>query len=103
MIARGQRVEVRRTFTQLDFDRFAELSGDDNPIHVDPEFAATTRFGRTLCHGMLLFGSASAVIKNHLPGPGTVILEKALKFPGPTFAGDECTIRIEVLSISADG
>jgi acyl dehydratase len=102
MIERGQVVEVRRRFTQEDFDRFAALSGDDNPIHVDAVFAARTRFGRTLCHGMLLFSAASAVIRNHLPGPGTVILDQALKFPGPTFAGDECKIRIEVLSISPD-
>jgi acyl dehydratase len=100
-LERGQAVEVRRTFTQEDFDRFAELSGDDNPIHVDREFAAKTRFGRTLCHGMLLFSAASAVIRRHF-GPGAVILDQALKFPGPTFAGDECTIRIEVVSISAD-
>src|SRR5687768_17283275 len=103
MIQRGQIVEVTRVFTQEDFDRFARLSGDDNPIHVDEEFAARTRFGRTLCHGMLLFSAASAVIRNRLPGPGTVIVDQALKFPGPTFAGDQCKIRIEVLSISADG
>jgi 3-hydroxybutyryl-CoA dehydratase len=102
MIERGQIFELVRTFTQEDFDRFAELSGDDNPIHVDEDFAKTTRFGRTLCHGMLLFSAASAVIRNHLPGPGTVIIDQALKFPGPTFAGDECRIRIEVLSISPD-
>ena len=103
MTERGQAVEVRRIFTRQDFDRFAEISGDDNPIHVDPGFAAKTRFGRTLCHGMLLFSAASAVMRNHLPGPGTSILEKSIKFPGPTFAGDECTIRIEVVSISGDG
>lgn len=102
MIERGDSYEVRRTFTQEDFDRFAALSGDHNPIHVDVDFAAKTRFGKTLCHGMLLFSAASAVIRNHLPGPGTMILDQALKFPGPTFAGDECTIRIEVLSISPD-
>ncbi len=99
----GDSVEVRRTFTQEDFDRFARLSGDDNPIHVDAEFARTTRFGRTLCHGMLLFSAASAVIRNRFPGPGTRIVDQSLKFPGPTFAGDECRIRIQVLSISSDG
>ena len=48
---------LRRTFGQRDFDRFAALSGDDNPIHVDPEFAGRTRFGRTVCHGMLLYST----------------------------------------------
>jgi acyl dehydratase len=96
----GRVFETRRTFTQDDFDRFAELSGDDNPIHVDAEFAATTRFGRTLCHGMLLFSAAAAAMRHHLPG--SILLDQTLKFPGPTFAGDECTIRIEVLSLSPD-
>lgn len=95
----GQTVEVGRRFTQSDFDRFAALSGDDNPIHVDPEFAATTRFERTLCHGMLLFSTLSAVVGTELPGPGTRILDQALEFPGPTFAGDRCTVRVEVLSV----
>jgi 3-hydroxybutyryl-CoA dehydratase len=102
VIRPGQAVEVQRVFTQEDFDRFARLSGDDNPIHVDTEFAAQTRFGRTLCHGMLLFSAASAVIRNRLPGPGTQIVEQSLKFPGPTYAGDECRIRVEVLSVSSD-
>ena len=43
-----------RVLTQADFDAFAELSGDDNPIHLDPAFSANTRFGRTVSHGMLL-------------------------------------------------
>ena len=42
-------------FTQDDFVRFARLSGDDNPIHVDAKFASTTRFGKTVAHGMLLY------------------------------------------------
>ena len=46
---------LERTLTQQDFDLFAKLSGDSNPIHVDPEFSARTRFGKTVSHGMLLF------------------------------------------------
>ncbi|NDJ34144.1 MAG: hypothetical protein GYB64_05715, partial [Chloroflexi bacterium] len=51
----GTVIERKRTFTQADFDLFAELSGDDNPIHVDPTFSARTRFGRTAAHGMMLY------------------------------------------------
>ena len=51
---------VRRTFAQRDFDRFAALSGDDNPIHVDAAFAARTRFGRTVC-------ARNAALQHHLP------------------------------------
>ena len=50
----SRRATLVRSFTQADFDAFATLSGDDNPIHVDPEFSAGTRFGKTVAHGALL-------------------------------------------------
>ena len=55
MLEIGQSAIAERVFSQSDFDRFAALSGDDNPIHVNPEFAARSRFGRPVCHGMLLY------------------------------------------------
>ncbi len=102
-IKTGDRAEVQRVFTQEDFDAFAELTGDDNPIHVDPEFAKTTRFGRTLAHGMMLFSTISALLNTRLPGPGTLLLDQSLKFPGPTFTGDQLTVYAEVIEVSADG
>ncbi len=50
----GQIESVKRVFSQTDFNRFAALSGDDNPIHIDPEFSAKTKFGQTVAHGMFL-------------------------------------------------
>lgn len=87
---------VRRTFTQSDFDRFAALSGDDNPIHVDPDFAARTSFGRTVAHGMLLYSVVCGVLGTRLPGPGTIQLEQELMFPTATPAGEEVEICVEV-------
>ena len=78
---------ARRVVTQADFDLFAEVSGDDNPIHVDPGFSARTRFGRTVSHGMLLYSWAWALIKEAYPG--MVPDHAQLMFPNPTFAGDE--------------
>jgi acyl dehydratase len=86
---------MRRRLTQADFDRFAALSGDDNPIHVDPAFAAKTRFKRTVAHGMLLYGVACAALGEHFPG--AVQLSQTLMFPAPTFAGDELTVVLEPL------
>src|SRR2546425_8041551 len=86
-----------RAVTQQDFDRFAALTGDDNPIHVDPAFCATTRWGRTLAHGMMLYGILSGAIARAFPG--ALAVEQELKFPGPTFAGDELTVRLEVLEV----
>ena len=86
-----------RTFTQADYDRFAKLTGDDNPIHVNPVFAATTRWGRTLCHGMLLFSTLCKTLHTRFPGPGTRLLAQDLKFPGPTYVDEPMTIRLEVI------
>ncbi len=58
----GQTASFNRVFRQADFDRFAALSGDDNPIHVDAGFAAKTHFGRTVCHGMLLYSAICQVL-----------------------------------------
>jgi acyl dehydratase len=98
----GQCVSVRRAFRQEDFDRFAALSGDDNPIHVDPAFSARTKFGRTVAHGMLLYSAVGGVIGSHLPGPGTVQLKQELMFPSPTYGGEEVDIRVEVDSVSPE-
>ncbi len=94
----GRRARLRRRVTQDDFDRFARLSGDDNPIHVDADFAATTRFGRTLAHGMMLYALVVGFIRSELV-PGSVELEGDLVFPGPVFAGDELVLDAEVVRV----
>lgn len=92
----GQGALLRKTFAQEHFDRFAELTGDRNPIHVDQESAARTPFGKTVAHGMLLYGLIGGVLGTQLPGPGTVQLRQELSFFNPTFAGDELTILVWV-------
>lgn len=98
----GDAERISRTFVQADFDRFATLTGDDNPIHVDPAFSARTSFGATVAHGMLLYSVVSAALGTYLPGPGTVQLEQELVFPSPTYAGEEVTIRLEVTEVRGE-
>lgn len=81
---------------------FAEISGDNNPIHLDDTYAAGTRFGRRIAHGMIAAGLISATIANDLPGAGTVYLSQSLKFKAPVFPGDTITTTIEVASIRPD-
>ncbi len=100
-VAVGRVATVRRRVTQADFDRFARLSGDDNPIHVDVEFCKATRWGRTLCHGMLLYSFIIHAIRSRLL-PGSIELEQELMFPGPTYAGDEIAIRLEIVRIDRE-
>jgi acyl dehydratase len=97
----GQVASVKRTFTQSDFNRFAALSGDDNPIHVDPEFSARSKFGRTVAHGMFLYSIVCSVLGSRLPGPGTLQLEQELIFPTATFTGEEVEIRVEVKEVQS--
>lgn len=92
----GQVATFKRTFSQNDFDRFAALSGDDNPIHVDPEFSARTKFGRTVAHGMLLYSTICRVLGTQLPGPGAWQVAQELMFPSPTYAGEEITVQVEI-------
>ncbi|MEO9530913.1 MaoC family dehydratase [Roseibium sp.] len=75
---------------QADFDAFAELSGDDNPIHVDPAFSARTRFGRTVSHGMLLYTRVFGHLDALYPGRRHVM--QSLMFPNPAYANEELTL-----------
>lgn len=96
----GQSFVALHTFLQGEFDEFARLSGDDNPIHVDPAFAARTRFGRTVAHGMLLYGALCGVLRRHFPG--AVQLEQRFTFPAPTFADEEMTIQLTITELLPD-
>jgi len=66
---------------------------------VDPEFAARTKFGRTVAHGMFLYSVVCSVLSARLPGPGTVQVEQELIFPSPTFAGERVTIEVRVTQV----
>jgi 3-hydroxybutyryl-CoA dehydratase len=81
---------------------FAEVTGDNNPVHLDDDYAAGTRFGRRIAHGMIAAGLISAALANDLPGPGTVYLNQTLKFKFPVFPGDTVTATVEVLTVRPD-
>jgi acyl dehydratase len=99
--ANEKSIRARRTFTQADFDRFAALSGDDNPIHVDPVFSAETRFGRTVAHGMLLYAALWGLICRHFPG--AVQESQALMFPAPTCVDEPVRLEIDVVAQPSPG
>lgn len=81
---------------------FAELTGDTNPVHLDDDYAAGTRFGRRIAHGLIAAGLISATLANDLPGPGTVYLSQSLKFKQPVYPGDTITAAVEVLAVRPD-
>ena len=86
-------------FTEADVRRYAELSGDYNPLHFDAEFAAATKFGRLVVQGGLTTGVLHALVAMDLPGPGTVFLSQNWRFTAPVFIGDTVTAEAEVLSV----
>ncbi|KPQ05759.1 MAG: Acyl dehydratase [Rhodobacteraceae bacterium HLUCCA12] len=79
--------------TQDEFDAFARVSGDDNPIHVDPGFSSRTRFGRTVSHGMLIYSKLWALVNRARPGRRHRF--QSLMFPNPTYAGEPVVLEIK--------
>tara|TARA_A100001391_G_scaffold176684_2_gene140079 strand:- start:450 stop:803 length:354 start_codon:yes stop_codon:yes gene_type:complete len=78
--------------TQAEFDAFAAVSGDDNAIHVDQDFAARTGFGRTVSHGMLIYAKFWGMMQRH--NPGLRQISQAMMFPNPCYAGEEVVLRV---------
>ena len=79
-------ISIERSLSQADFNAFATVSGDNNPIHVDTGFSARTRFGRTVSHGMLLYTVLWGLVQKHSPGARQI--NQTLMFPNPTYADD---------------
>jgi len=98
----GDSAEITKKIEQSDIAAFADVTGDHNPVHVDEEFAKSTRFGRRIAHGMLTASLISAVLANKLPGEGSVYLGQMLQFVAPVFPGDEVTARVTVKEIRED-
>lgn len=89
------------TLSQADFDLFARVSGDDNPIHVDPDFSRATRFGRTVSHGMLIYTVLWGLVRRHWPEARQT--GQTLMFPAPAFAGEALVFSGQVETIAAAG
>lgn len=92
---------TQRVLLQADFDRFARLSHDDNPIHCDPDFAAKSHFGATVAHGMMLYSCICKSLTEQV-GPGVVQLEQTLMFPNATYVGDRIHVGLQ-LQADAEG
>jgi 3-hydroxybutyryl-CoA dehydratase len=97
----GQSAELTRTASDAAIRAFAEVSGDDNPVHLDEAYAAQTSFGGRVAHGMLAGAYISAVLGTRLPGPGAIYLSQSLRFRRPVRPGDEVTARVTVTELDA--
>ena len=95
----GQRATRTLTLTADHVRKFAEISGDHNPLHFDEAFAAGTKFGKLVVQGGLTTGLLHALVAMDMPGPGTVFLSQNWKFTAPVFIGDTITAEAEVKTV----
>jgi acyl dehydratase len=92
----GQTATYRRRIGEREIAFFAAASGDVNPLHLDAGYAAGTRFGERIAHGMLSAGLISAAVALVLPGPGSVYVSQSLRFLRPVHVDDELTANMTV-------
>lgn len=92
----GDSATFTKTITEEDVMRFAEISGDYNPLHVNPEFAKTQMFGKQVAHGIISVGLISAVLGTKLFGPGILYGEQSARFVKPVYFGDKLTAKATV-------
>ncbi len=98
----GDKFSTGKQITDAVVRAFAELSGDYNPIHMDEEYAKTTRFGKRIAHGMISGALVSAVLGFHLKERRVVYLSQTMKFVAPVFFGDTVTATAIVTNIRED-
>lgn len=98
----GQRAEFRKTFTDEDIEHFVAITGDENPLHVDDEFAARTFFGRRITHGMLTASILSTMVGMLLPGRGAIYRSQTLEFRRPVYVGETVIAIFEITAIDRE-
>ena len=93
----GDSYSWSRTLSMADVQAFADITGDDNPIHVDEEAGRASRFGRPVVHGVYILGLASKVLGRDFPGSGSIAVSLSAKFLRPVPVGEEVTIEVKVV------
>jgi 3-hydroxybutyryl-CoA dehydratase len=97
----GMNARFVKTLSERDVFLFASASGDQNPVHLDEEYAKQTRFGERIAHGMLSASVISAAIAARLPGPGSIYLSQDLQFRRPVKLGETVCATVTVKEILA--
>lgn len=99
MLKIGDYASLSKTFTDEDVRAFATISGDQNPVHLDDEYAATTPFKKRIAHGMLTAGLISAILGTQLPGEGTIYLSQTINFKAPVYLDETITATVTVIKL----
>ena len=89
-------------FTQAKVNLFAEVTGDNNPIHINKEYAATTPFGKPIVHGFLAGAVFSKVFGTQWPGEGTIYIYQDMSFKAPVFVEQDYTAKFEIMEVNEE-
>jgi 3-hydroxybutyryl-CoA dehydratase len=95
----GDSAEYSKTVTEADILMFGAVSGDDNPVHFNQDYAEQTPFGGRIAHGMLTASLISTVVGTRLPGEGTIYLSQSTRFKAPVRIGDTVTARVTAMEL----
>lgn len=95
----GQSYEFEKTIQEEDVEKFAEVTGDYNPLHMDEEYARTTMFGGRIAHGMIGAGIISGGLAMYLPGIGTTYLGQEITFKNPVHIGETVHVKLEIIEL----
>ena len=95
----GQKKEIRKKITKTDIIKFANLSGDQNPIHTNIKYAKKSNIKKNIAHGMLSASFISNVIGNKIPGPGALWMSQNLEFLNPVYVNDTIRVLVEIISV----
>ncbi|MCS6823127.1 MAG: MaoC family dehydratase [Cytophagaceae bacterium] len=98
----GDRYAEKFSFTQEQVIRFAELTGDKNPIHLDPEYAATTPFKKNIIHGAFSASIFSKILGMKFPGKGTIYLKQEISFKRPMYVDCEYEAILTILELNPE-
>jgi 3-hydroxybutyryl-CoA dehydratase len=98
----GMSASYAKTVTETDIVLFAGISGDDNPVHINEEFASETMFKGRIAHGMFSASLISTVLGTRLPGPGCIYVAQHLRFKAPVRSGDTVTATVTVKEVDMD-
>lgn len=98
----GQSYSMTKSFTSEEVERFAEISGDNNLVHIDKEFAENSMFHGRLVHGFLTGSLFSAIIGTKMPGPGSIYLGQSMNFKRPVYHNQKVTATVTITEIRKD-
>jgi len=93
----GDTHDMHRFISEDDVLTFARITGDDNPIHVNKDYAQTTRFGHRIVHGVLLLGFISKVLGRDFPGSGSIAVSISCRFLRPVRVNSEVRVSVKII------